>query len=236
MMTATSTTQRRGSVANSSEVLRSLCVLGLVLLAACGDDGVHHLADAPELPDAPPDVPLDAAIDAPIDAPLDAPIDSAQNLPLTVTLAGNGGGTVTSSVGGIACGATCSHDYPAATLVTLTAQPTIGSVFTGWSGGCSGPLPMCDVTIAQATTVTATFALQTFIVTIGKIGSGTGTVTGSGIACGSTCTATVSYGTAITLNATPTTLSNFVGWGGPCSGIAMCTATITATKIGRAHV
>ena len=88
---------------------------------------------------------------------------------------------------------------------------------------------MGDVTIAQVTTVTATFALQTFIVTIGKIGSGTGTVTGSGIACGSTCTATVSYGTAITLNATPTTLSNFVGWGGPCSGIAMCTATITAT-------
>ncbi len=188
-----------------------------MVAAACGDDGVHHLADAPGLPDVPVDVAIDAAIDAPA------------NVDLTVSLAGNGGGTVTSSIGGINCGTTCADNFPPNTVVTLTAEPAVGSVFTGWMGGCTGTLPTCDVTIAQATSVTATFTLQTFTVTIGKVGVGTGAVTGSGgINCGAACTTTVDYGTMVTLTAAPLALSNFIGWGGPCSGVGMCTTTITA--------
>src|SRR5207244_2613057 len=40
---------------------------------------------------------------------------------LTVTKAGSGSGTVTSSDGGINCGATCSASYNSGTVVTLTA-------------------------------------------------------------------------------------------------------------------
>ena len=76
---------------------------------------------------------------------------------LTVAKAGNGNGTVTSDVGGVNCGATCSVPYSSGTVVTLTAAAGTGQNFTGWSGGgCSGT-GTCVVTVTAATTVTATF-------------------------------------------------------------------------------
>jgi hypothetical protein len=77
---------------------------------------------------------------------------------LTVTRAGTGSGTVTSSPSGINCGSTCAWTYTAGTQVTLTASPASGSRFAGWSGGgCSGT-GTCAVTLNSATTVTATFS------------------------------------------------------------------------------
>ncbi len=76
---------------------------------------------------------------------------------LTVTLSGNGSGTVTSSPAGISCGSTCSASFADGASVTLTATPASGSHLTGWSGGgCSGT-STCQVTLSAATTVTATF-------------------------------------------------------------------------------
>ncbi len=77
---------------------------------------------------------------------------------LTVNKAGTGSGTVTSSPSGINCGSTCAAQFNQGTAVTLTASPTAGSTFTGWSGGgCSGT-GTCQVTLSSDTTVTATFA------------------------------------------------------------------------------
>jgi M6 family metalloprotease-like protein len=75
---------------------------------------------------------------------------------LTVAKAGTGSGTVTSSTGGIACGATCSATYASGTVVTLTAAAAGGSSFSGWSGACAGTGP-CVVTMSAARSVTATF-------------------------------------------------------------------------------
>jgi hypothetical protein len=76
---------------------------------------------------------------------------------LTVTKAGTGGGTVTSSPGGINCGSTCSANFDYNTGVTLSVSPGSSSTFTGWSGeGCSGT-GTCQVTMSQARAVTATF-------------------------------------------------------------------------------
>lgn len=76
---------------------------------------------------------------------------------LVVTKAGAGTGTVTSSVGGINCGATCSAVYNSGTAVTLTAAAAAGSTFTGWSGSrCTGT-GTCVVTVVAANNVTATF-------------------------------------------------------------------------------
>src|SRR5207247_2272940 len=76
---------------------------------------------------------------------------------LTVTKAGSGSGTVTSSPAGINCGATCSASFASGTSVTLTATPASGSVFGSWSGaGCSGT-GSCVVTMNAAQSVTATF-------------------------------------------------------------------------------
>ena len=77
---------------------------------------------------------------------------------VNVTRNGTGSGTVTSSPGGINCGNTCSAGFAPGTNVTLTATPTSGSVFGGWSGGgCSGTATTCSLTLTASVPVTATF-------------------------------------------------------------------------------
>ena len=56
---------------------------------------------------------------------------------LSLTLAGSGSGTVTSSPTGINCGSDCFQAYPLDTPVTLIATPAdANAVFAGWSGRC----------------------------------------------------------------------------------------------------
>ena len=78
---------------------------------------------------------------------------------LTVTKSGKGSGTVTSAPTGIDCGATCTTEIVEGKVVTLTAAAADGSVFHGWSGGCTGTAATCTVTMSKAETVTATFNL-----------------------------------------------------------------------------
>ena len=75
---------------------------------------------------------------------------------LSVSHAGTGGGTITSSSAGISCASgTCSASFSMGTFVTLSASPLSGSVFAGWSGGgCSGT---GTCVVSSAASVTATF-------------------------------------------------------------------------------
>ena len=91
---------------------------------------------------------------------------------LTVTKAGTGSGTVTSSPAGISCGTDCSEPYSSGTVVTLTAAATAGSSFAGWSGACTGT-GACQVTMSAAQAVTATFNLNPYTLTVAKAGTGT---------------------------------------------------------------
>ncbi|MCX6997066.1 MAG: hypothetical protein NTV49_08260, partial [Kiritimatiellaeota bacterium] len=79
---------------------------------------------------------------------------------LTVTKAGTGSGTVTSSPAGITCGADCTEAYALNTGVTLTAVPTAPATFAGWSGDCSGVSTTTSVTLTADKTCTATFTLS----------------------------------------------------------------------------
>jgi hypothetical protein len=81
-------------------------------------------------------------------------------LNLTVTKSGAGTGSVTSAPAGISCGTTCSANYVAGTVVTLTAAPASGSTFSGWSGACTGT-SSCVVSMSTAQSVVAVFALTT---------------------------------------------------------------------------
>src|SRR5260370_31624937 len=85
---------------------------------------------------------------------------AASSYPLTVTLAGTGGGTVTSSPGGISCQPTCSNSFASGTLVKLTAVAAKGTVFIGWAGACSGRSSTCNVTMSTTRSVTATFNIS----------------------------------------------------------------------------
>jgi uncharacterized repeat protein (TIGR02543 family) len=85
-------------------------------------------------------------------------IDAADEVSVTVTLAGNGSGRVTSDPTGIDCGGTCEASFPAGTPITLSAAPTdANSTFTGWTGGSCTGTGSCVVTPTDSVTVTATF-------------------------------------------------------------------------------
>jgi hypothetical protein len=89
------------------------------------------------------------------------------NPELTVTLQGNGQGTVTGP--GIDCGLDCTESYANGTDVTLTATADPGSDFAGWSE-CPGLGP-CTVTMNQSRSVTATFDPLPVDGTIGMAGT-----------------------------------------------------------------
>jgi len=149
---------------------------------------------------------------------------------LTIIEEGTGSGMVTSSPAGISCGPTCSGSYIQGTSVTLTAAPSSGSVFAGWSGVCSGTGD-CVVTMDSDKSVTATFNLQVaqYSLTVVKVGTGDGTVTSSpaGISCGSACSEIFQKATRVKLTATANSDSIFTGWsGGGCSGTKPCQVTV----------
>lgn len=93
--------------------------------------------------------------------------------PLTLGKAGSGVGTVTSAPTGINCDAACSSastQVVDGNTVTLTAVAPAGTVFSGWTGACTGTAT-CTVTIAgAAANVTAIFDKQ-YTVTPSIIGA-----------------------------------------------------------------
>jgi hypothetical protein len=77
---------------------------------------------------------------------------------LTVATAGPGHGLVYMNPGATGCDG-CREPYDFGTRVTLTASPDTSAVFTGWMGDCTGT-GACQVTMNQAHSVTANFALN----------------------------------------------------------------------------
>jgi Ca2+-binding RTX toxin-like protein len=155
-----------------------------------------------------------------------------QTFALSVTKAGAGTGTVTSSPAGINCGADCSESYARGTAVTLTASPALGSTFIGWTGCATVSGSTCTVTMSAVRSVAATFNLQNFALTVTKSGLGAGTVTSTpaGINCGSDCSESYAFGTTVTLKATPSLLSGFDGWSG-CDAVSGTTCTVRIDRV-----
>ena len=137
---------------------------------------------------------------------------------LTVTKFGSGSGTVT---GGdrINCGNTCSAVFNSGDMIGLDASPSPGSVFAGWSepcsgtGGCVFPMPSSNKTITATFNTTPKYTLA-----VTKSGSGSGTVTGAGINCGSDCSEAYDAGNCIEYFHSETKGSAWGGWSGACTG------------------
>ncbi|MEJ7602005.1 MAG: SBBP repeat-containing protein [Kofleriaceae bacterium] len=77
---------------------------------------------------------------------------------LTVSIGGNGSGSITSEPPGLVCvSETCNGDFDPGTLVQLSPVPTSGS-FLGWGDECSGR-GACAVTMDQDRAVAALFGM-----------------------------------------------------------------------------
>ena len=149
----------------------------------------------------------------------------------TLTVTPPTGGTITAT--GINCGAggsDCTESYGYGTVVSLTATPSTGYSLVGWTGACTGT-GSCSVTMTAPRTVGATFTIQRHTLTVTQPTNGT--ITGTGITCGTggtDCTETYDYGTVVALTATPGTGYTLGAWSGACSGIGACSVTMTAAR------
>jgi hypothetical protein len=149
---------------------------------------------------------------------------------LTVSRAGDGTGTVTSG-SDINCGTTCTASFASGSSVTLTAAVSDGTLFTGWSGGCSGTSSSCVVSLASDQTVTATFVKQRKL-SVGVHGRGSVASAPTGIACDAACAASFAPGTGVALTATAQPGWRFIGWSGSCSGKSpTCSVTLSADAV-----
>lgn len=149
---------------------------------------------------------------------------------LAVAKAGDGSGIVTSDTGNISCGSTCSASGVGTTL-TLTATPSAGSIFTGWSGGGCGGTGTCTVVMNNDATVYATFETILPWVTVNAMPNpiNTPTATLSGAMKASSAVSVVANTTALTGTVTYPTQNTW-----QCSVSQLATGpnafTITATN------
>ena len=132
-----------------------------------------------------------------------------------VQKAGAGGGVVNEGSGAISCGTKCVGEFRTGQVATLTAMPDSRSVFTGWSGGCSGTGRTCSLTVSADATVTATFTRKLATLRVSHVGSGTVTSRPGGISCGSHCSVSRAPGVVV-LTARPSSGWHFARWQGSC--------------------
>jgi hypothetical protein len=85
------------------------------------------------------------------------PVEYYQHKGKKLLVSVKGAGTVTSKPEGIACGSDCSESFFPGNLVTVTAVPSPGMNFLGWSGACQGTNSTCTLIMDQTKRVTAEF-------------------------------------------------------------------------------
>jgi len=136
---------------------------------------------------------------------------------LKIFLAGPGSGHITSDQ----IGMDCTTEPNICTLavinpprwIDLTATPDPGFKFTGWSGE-----EACQATgkvfVMANTACVATFELQSYELSVGRLGQGQ--VKGPGLDCPPECTETFLYGTEIQLEAVADREWIHTGWKGSC--------------------
>lgn len=165
---------------------------------------------------------------------------TAQSNPFSVTVTGSGALATTSTptiATEINCAnpgppSVCATNFTSGTQVTLTATAATGYSFSKWTAGpCAGTANPCVFTVSSTspTSATAVFTINSYLLTVNRMGTLGGTVTGlgGGISCGpaagiANCSINTAFNTAITLTETPPSGGGFGGW----------SATPTACTVG----
>ncbi|BEP93937.1 hypothetical protein GmRootA79_23210 [Acidovorax sp. A79] len=121
----------------------------------------------------------------------------------------------------IASSGTCQASYLAGGVVTLTATP-VTDWHVVWGGDCAGSATTCTVTLDQARSVTASFAINTHALSASASPAGGGIVT---------CPASVNHGGGATCTASaPHAGFTFTGFTG-CDGVDLPSRTCTLANV-----
>ncbi|MEK7706124.1 MAG: PKD domain-containing protein, partial [Myxococcota bacterium] len=134
--------------------------------------------------------------------------------------------------------------YGASTVVTWSSTHSTSCSSSGGGGsGTAGSFNTgaltttttysvtCVGTVGSATksiTVTVSPAIPTYTLSVTNSGGGTVSSSPAGIDCGTSCSATFTSGTAVTLTAAASGGYSFTGWSGACSGAGSCVVTLAA--------
>jgi hypothetical protein len=125
----------------------------------------------------------------------------------------------------------CEAEFEEGTEVTVIAEPEPGSEFVEWLGDCDSTAGNeCEVEMDEAKTIEAVFGFEEFELTVETEGNGEGVVEcevegGPTEPCPEA--ETYPYGTEVNLYAEPEPGSQFLEWGGDCSGEeAECELTV----------
>ncbi|MGC9611111.1 MAG: InlB B-repeat-containing protein, partial [Minisyncoccia bacterium] len=162
---------------------------------------------------------------------------------LTVSNAPSAGGSILGNGNSINCGTVCSEYFNENSSISLTAAPAAGYTFSKWTGdACNNSTSTsCFIfSINGDMSVTANFApiQEQVTLTVSKSPSGVGSVSGSGIDCGSTCSVILNKNSLVSITATaaplaamgPITGYSFSKWTGDvCNNSTNATCNFTIT-------
>jgi uncharacterized repeat protein (TIGR02543 family) len=150
---------------------------------------------------------------------------------LQLGVTGTGSVSFAAAAGTETCTADCTKGYSRNTKVNLTATPTGGSVFTGWTGACRGK-KKCTIKMDAAKSVTAVFTTNAPTpLSYSQTGSGSVSIAvsrGATTDCSTDCATNIAMGARVTIKAKPAAGWIFVGWTGACTGTRDCKLTMTA--------
>ena len=139
--------------------------------------------------------------------------------PVALTVAFSGAGTVSSDLPGVDCAAACTTQWDPGAVLALEAEPSSTDRFVRWAGSCTGKAT-CQLTLAQAATVTAVFGPLRIPVRVATSGRGR-------VACTPACTKAFPAGEALHLKAVAATGWKFADWSGACKGTRLTCAPVT---------
>ncbi|GLC24997.1 InlB B-repeat-containing protein [Roseisolibacter agri] len=167
----------------------------------------------------------------------------------TMTTSPAGTPAMSCTVTGNAASGTCSATYAVNANVSITPTPAAGSVFSAWSGACTGSVVPCVVPMNGPKTVNALFVPSTSTLRLAFDAQSAQRgflTTNVGLSCSDTpenqglagngCAPTggaVTTGTSVTVTASGQLPgSGFVGWTGsaPCAGVQATTCTFTMSS------
>lgn len=158
--------------------------------------------------------------------------ETIPHYPVSIDRTGSGDGVIQSDYDGLDCGVSCTTTVEHGTEIALTASPSPGDLFEGWSGACTGSGEVCVFTVEGPAQVTASFSkvhpLNVQPPSGGEVVGGSG---GARVDCGGICSKSLTHGTEVSLRPDPVSGSRFVGWGGACEGAGeVCSLVMDGAK------